>query len=79
MSEPVRPKAAADGGREDLERRIRGLKHMVGNTPVLVIDCTYRGARRTIYAKAENLNMTGSIKDRMALHILGMAPTSAGR
>ena len=25
---------------------------------------------RTLYAKAENLNMTGSIKDRMAFHIL---------
>ena len=28
------------------------------------------GEDRIIYAKAENLNMTGSIKDRMALHIM---------
>jgi cysteine synthase A len=46
---------------------------MVGNTPLLAIDFTFRGKRRTIYAKAENLNMTGSIKDRMALHILQQA------
>jgi cysteine synthase A len=43
---------------------------MVGNTPLLAIDCRYRGAPRRIYAKAENLNMTGSIKDRMVLHII---------
>jgi cysteine synthase A len=43
---------------------------MVGNTPLLAVDLSYRGQRRVIYAKAENLNMTGSIKDRMALHIL---------
>ena len=45
----------------------------MGNTPLLAVDCTYRGRPRVIYAKAENLNMTGSIKDRMALHILAQA------
>jgi len=55
---------------QDIEKRFQGLHHMVGNTPLLGIDLTYRGARRTLYAKAENLNMTGSIKDRMALHIV---------
>ena len=55
---------------DDLARRFRGLGHLVGNTPLLAIDCEFRGAKRTVYAKAENLNMTGSIKDRMALHIL---------
>jgi cysteine synthase A len=42
----------------------------VGNTPLLAVHCRFRGRRRVIYAKAENLNMTGSIKDRMALHII---------
>ena len=32
-----------------------------------------QGEPRRLYAKAENLNMTGSIKDRMALHILRRA------
>ena len=54
----------------EIEFRVRGLKHMVGNTPLLAIACTYRGKQRMVHAKAEQLNMTGSIKDRMALHIL---------
>ncbi len=50
-----------------------GLSTLVGNTPLLEINFKYKGEERKIYAKAENLNMTGSIKDRMALHILGNA------
>jgi len=51
--------------------RIRGLSSLIGNTPLLAINFNFKGRDRTIYAKAENLNMTGSIKDRMAFHILG--------
>jgi len=54
----------------DWESRVRGLRVLTGNTPLLAIDCEVFGQPRTIYAKAENLNFTGSIKDRMALHIL---------
>ncbi|ANM31905.1 cysteine synthase [Acidobacteria bacterium Mor1] len=54
-------------------RRIHVLRHMVGNTPLLEIELRYRGEPRRLYAKAENLNMTGSIKDRMVLHILRKA------
>jgi len=50
-----------------LRARLDGL---VGNTPLLVIHFTFRGEPRVLYAKSENLNMTGSVKDRMALHIL---------
>ena len=57
----------------DIAKRINGLKCLVGNTPLLAIDFTYKSKKRTIYAKAENLNMTGSIKDRMALHIIQKA------
>lgn len=53
--------------------RIRQLKHTIGNTPLLAIHFSFRGRERVIYAKAENLNMTGSIKDRMAFHILKKA------
>jgi cysteine synthase A len=59
-------------GRAD-DLRFRGLKNMVGNTPLIAIHLLYRGEPRTIYAKAENLNLTGSIKDRIALHILRRA------
>ena len=53
--------------------RFKQLKHMIGNTPLLVIRFSFRGKERFIYAKAEHLNMTGSIKDRMAFHILKRA------
>src|SRR4030095_15414991 len=53
--------------------KFRDLKHMVGNTPLLAINCVFRGKERVVYAKAEHLNMTGSIKDRMAYHILKKA------
>ncbi|HEX6626233.1 MAG TPA: PLP-dependent cysteine synthase family protein [Pyrinomonadaceae bacterium] len=53
--------------------RFAGLKHMIGNTPLLEISFNFVGRRRVVYAKAEHLNMTGSIKDRMAFHILRCA------
>lgn len=53
--------------------RFKQLKHMIGNTPLLAIRFLFRGKERVIYAKAEHLNMTGSIKDRMAFHILKKA------
>jgi cysteine synthase A len=54
-------------------RRLHGLTRLVGNTPILVIEFKFRGEKRVLYAKAENMNMTGSIKDRMALHIVRRA------
>jgi cysteine synthase A len=50
--------------------RCRQLKHMIGNTPLLKIHFQFRGQERVVYAKAEHLNLTGSIKDRMAFYIL---------
>ncbi|MCP3875928.1 MAG: cysteine synthase family protein [Desulfobacteraceae bacterium] len=55
---------------DQIQNRFNYVKHLVGNTPMYSIDYTFKGEKRTIYAKAENLNMTGSIKDRMAFHIL---------
>lgn len=54
-------------------KQFKGLRHLIGNTPLLGINFLYKGKPRTIYAKSENLNMTGSIKDRMALFILQSA------
>jgi cysteine synthase A len=50
--------------------RFHGLRRVIGNTPLLAIDYSFRGRPRRLFAKSENLNMTGSVKDRMALHIL---------
>jgi cysteine synthase A len=60
----------------EFQHRVQGLRHLVGNSPLLAVACTYRGQRRTVYAKAEHMNMTGSIKDRMALHIVRRAYAS---
>ncbi len=57
----------------DQKKRLEGLKRMVGNTPLLKIEYTYKGKPRTIYAKAEYMNYTGSIKDRIAYHIFHKA------
>ena len=56
-----------------MEPRLRSLARMIGNTPMLAIELTWRGERRVIHAKAEHFNVTGSIKDRMALHIVRRA------
>ena len=56
-----------------LSQKLRALRRLAGNTPLLGVHFRYRGRERCIYAKAEHLNFTGSIKDRMALHILRRA------
>jgi cysteine synthase len=58
---------------DDKKEQIAQLSSLIGNTPLLEIEFTFRGQRRMLHAKAENLNMTGSIKDRMAFHILKKA------
>lgn len=63
----------ADTEIQPLPKKFKGLKQLIGNTPLIEIKFRYKGSLRTIYAKSENLNMTGSIKDRMALHILRSA------
>jgi len=60
----------------EIQQSLRTLSRLVGFTPLLALDVLYRGEARRIYAKAENFNFTGSIKDRMALHILGKAHAS---
>jgi cysteine synthase A len=57
----------------DIEARFHGLRRLVGNTPLLRVDYTFDGVPRSVFAKNETLNMTGSVKDRMALHILRRA------
>lgn len=56
-----------------IEKRIHALKSIVGNTPLLQIEYIYKGEPRKLYTKVEYVNLTGSIKDRMAFHILSTA------
>ncbi len=53
-----------------ISKSIQGLTSLIGNTPLFEIEFLYKGKPGKIFAKAEHLNMTGSIKDRMALHIM---------
>lgn len=46
---------------------------MISHTPLLEIQFRYHGKPRRIFAKAEYYNLTGSIKDRVAFHILRKA------
>jgi cysteine synthase A len=54
-------------------RRLAALSEAIGNTPLFAIRYRFRGREGVVYAKAEHLNLTGSIKDRMALHVLQTA------
>lgn len=50
--------------------RFASLHALIGDTPLLELRCRFRGLPATVYAKYEALGFTGSIKDRMALHVL---------
>jgi cysteine synthase A len=57
----------------DTMNRFLSMRKLVGNTPLLALHLRVDGRPRTVHAKYEPLNFTGSIKDRMALHILQRA------
>jgi cysteine synthase A len=57
----------------ELDNKFKNLWHLVGNTPMIAIDYTYKEKPGTIYAKCEHYNLTGSVKDRMALYIMYQA------
>lgn len=52
---------------------VESLAALVGQTPLLEIRYRFNGQPRRVFAKYEMMNMTGSVKDRMALHILRRA------
>lgn len=62
--------SSIDSAVGDALEHLETLTPLVGNTPLAAIDFTFRGAPRTLYAKLESMNFTGSVKDRMALHVL---------
>lgn len=55
------------------ELRLKALGALIGRTPLLSIQVRFRGREYVVHAKAEHYNLTGSIKDRMALSILSNA------
>lgn len=53
--------------------KFQHLWHLIGNTPMLKLHYTYKGKKGFIFVKCEHYNLTGSIKDRMALYIMYQA------
>ncbi len=59
--------------KQHIKDRFDGISSLISNTPLLDIELKYKGETRHIFAKAEYYNLTGSIKDRVAYHILKKA------
>ena len=55
---------------------LTSIDRAIGNTPLAEITCTFNGELKKIYAKLEWYNLTGSIKDRIAYHILKKSLTA---
>jgi cysteine synthase A len=54
----------------EILERFKNISAMINNTPMLEIYLKYKGIDRKVYVKIEYYNFTGSIKDRIAYHIL---------
>jgi len=54
----------------ELASKFEHLWHLVGNTPMVQLQYKYKGNSGSIYVKCEHYNLTGSIKDRIALFTL---------
>lgn len=52
---------------------LNSLQALYGNTPLIEVAFKYKNKNRKIYAKYEAFNFSGSIKDRIAIHILRKA------
>ena len=52
---------------------LNNLQALYGNTPLIEVSFKYKNKIRQIYAKYEAFNFSGSIKDRIAIHILRKA------
>ncbi len=55
------------------KERISSIRKKIGKTPLLKIKLKYKKKPIVIWVKFEALNFTGSIKDRMAIHIIEKA------
>ena len=70
---PACPAPALPAPASPLPAAFRRLWHLVGNTPMLALHYTYRGQPGRVFVKCEHYNLTGSLKDRMALYVLQRA------
>lgn len=52
---------------------INEIGKLIGNTPMIKINCMHGGIKKSVYAKLEWYNFSGSIKDRVAYYIIKSA------
>jgi cysteine synthase len=50
--------------------KIKALENLIGNTPLIQITYKYKGQTKQSFFKLEYFNLTGSIKDRIAINII---------
>lgn len=50
--------------------KIKEIIDNIGNTPLIKIDYKWGAIQKSVYAKYESVNLTGSTKDRMVLNII---------
>ncbi len=68
-----RPAGKTGCGKDDLCRPVDALDALVGGTPLVEIHYRFDDKPRRLFAKYEIMSMTGSVKDRMAVHIIRRA------
>ena len=57
----------------DIIFKLNSLENLIGHTPLVEISFIYKEKKMKVYAKLEYYNLTGSIKDRIALYMLKKA------
>lgn len=58
---------------KDIFNKFNHLEKLIGNTPLIEISLKYKDKKMKIYSKLEYYNLTGSIKDRIAVYMLKQA------
>ena len=56
-----------------IQKKFDEARKLIGNTPMTEIKYRYKKEERTLYFKLEYYNVSGSVKDRMALNVLESA------
>lgn len=63
----------AEEAQKILQPMFKTIERLIGNTPLIRVDMRYQEKPVSLYAKLEYFNLSGSIKDRMALEVLRCA------
>lgn len=56
-----------------MPKMLGAVRGLIGDTPLIALSLEYKGVAIKVYAKLEYFNLSGSIKDRMALEVITRA------